>query len=120
MKNIQQQKRKRYIRRVIRTRSRIQGSADRPRAAVYRSSQHMSVQLIDDAVGKTLCAASDRELKSTAKMKKADVARAVGMLIADKAAKMNISKVIFDRRGYQYHGRVKALADGMREKGLVF
>jgi large subunit ribosomal protein L18 len=120
MKNVQQQKRKRYIRRVIRTRSRITGSAERPRASIFRSDRHVSIQLIDDSSGKTLCAASDRELKKATKMKKSDVAQAVGELIADKAVKMNITRVIFDRRGYQYHGRVKALADGMRAKGLVF
>jgi large subunit ribosomal protein L18 len=119
MKDWQQKKRVRYARRVQRTRAKINGTAKRPRVAVFRSRQHMAVQLIDDEAGRTICAASDHELKKHGKMKKTEVAKAVGVLIAEKAGKAGIKQVVFDRRGNQYHGRIKAIADSMREKGLV-
>lgn len=113
-------------RRRARVRARVSGSAARPRLSVFRSAKHIAAQLIDDAAGRTLAAASDRELKK-ADLKGAEgmaakvaVAYAVGQAIAGKAKKAGISAVVFDRGGYAYHGRVKALADGARAGGLQF
>jgi large subunit ribosomal protein L18 len=94
------------------------GTASVPRLSVFRSNTAMYAQIINDEVGKTLCAVKATDIKT--KGKKADIAREVGKLIAEKAKKAGITKVIFDRGGYQYHGRVKALADGAREGGLIF
>lgn len=99
----------------------IKGTTQRPRLAVFRSHQAIYGQIIDDQKGKTLVAANEKEL--TAKNKeghKSARAGAVGELLAQKALKKKIKKVIFDRRGYQYHGRVKALAEGARKGGLEF
>lgn len=106
-------------RRVARVRSRISGTAARPRLAVERSLKHMRAQLIDDESGKTLAAAGDNEVKTKTDGKIA-MAAEVGKLLAEKAAKASIKAVVFDRRSYRYHGRVKALADGAREGGLIF
>jgi large subunit ribosomal protein L18 len=98
-----------------RIRKRVEGSGERPRLAVYRSQSHIYAQVIDDEQGRTVCAASslDEELKA-GKKRGADVAaaKAVGSLIASRAKEKGISAVVFDRGGFQYHGRVKALADG--------
>jgi large subunit ribosomal protein L18 len=112
------QKNKRAQQRARRTRGKITGTKERPRMSVYRSLQHISVQLIDDAAGQTLASASDVEAK--AQGTKVEQAIAVGKLIADKAKKANITKVTFDRGSFKYHGRVKALADAAREGGLEF
>lgn len=102
-----------------RIRHKIRGSAERPRLSVFRSNKEIYCQIIDDLNGRTLAAASSSELKETAG-NKTDVAKQVGQLIGQRAVDQNISAVIFDRGGYLYHGRVKALADGAREKGLNF
>ncbi len=94
----------------------IQNSS-RFRLVVFRSNKHIYCQLIDDANSKTIAAASDVKLKETAKQEKAKV---VGMEVAKKADKQKIKEVVFDRAGYKYHGRVKALAEGAREGGLIF
>ncbi len=112
-----QKKAKRQIRHA-RVRSRVTGSAERPRLSVFRANQHIYGQLIDDAAGKTIISASSLELK--AKVKKSEAATEVGKLVAKKALEKGIKAVVFDRGGYAYHGRVKALADGAREGGLVF
>lgn len=112
-----QNKLERAARRARRVRSTIQGTAQRPRMSVYRSLKHISVQLIDDVAGVTLGQASDVEMT---KGTKAERSAEVGKLIAEIAKKKNISKVVFDRGSYQYHGRVKALADAAREAGLQF
>lgn len=123
MKSTSQKKIEARTRRSARIRARVIGSAQRPRLAVFRSAKHISAQLIDDASGKTLAAATD------AKMKKADaegmdakIAKAftVGKELAEKAKKAGITAAVFDRGGYTYHGRVKALADGARAGGLEF
>ena len=101
-----------------RVRSRVSGTASRPRLSVFRSNSHLYVQLIDDQAGTTLAQASTTDLKE--KGAKFDKSQAVGKLIADKAAKLNITQVVFDRGGYKYHGRVKAVADAAREAGLRF
>jgi large subunit ribosomal protein L18 len=102
-------------------RSLAANSGGRPRLSVFRSSKHIYAQLIDDAKGQTVAAASslEKELKSTLKTG-ADkaAATAVGKLLAERAKKVGIDKVVFDRGGYRYHGRIKALADGAREGGL--
>ncbi len=111
-------KRETYQRRANRVRSKVRGTAVRPRAAVYCSLRHNTVQLIDDEAGVTLAAAGDRELKNK-KGTKTEKAQAVGVLIAEKAAKANIKAVVFDRRGKKFHGRVKAIAAGMKQGGLT-
>lgn len=103
-----------------RIRSKLTGTAQRPRLAVYRSLLHINVQLIDDISGKTLAAASDVELKTKAKTNARELAKQVGKLIAEKAQAAGIKQIVFDRGGYAYHGRIQALADGAREAGLEF
>ena len=106
-----------------RIRKRVEGTGERPRLAVFRSQSHIYAQLIDDERGRTVCAASslDKELKA-AKKRGGDVAtaKAVGSLIASRAKEKGVSAVVFDRGGFQYHGRVKALAEAAREGGLKF
>ena len=97
----------------------ISGTAAKPRMSVFRSNKEISVQLIDDVAGVTLVAASSKSLKD-AKGTKIEIAAEVGKAIAEKAGKAGIETVAFDRNGYLYHGRVKALADGAREGGLKF
>lgn len=106
------------VRRHGRVRAKLSGDAKRPRLAVFRANQHIYAQLIDDVNQKTLASASDMDLK--AKGKKADIAAEVGKAIAEKAAAQKITEVVFDRGGFQYHGRVKALAEAAREAGLKF
>ncbi|MEK7518314.1 MAG: 50S ribosomal protein L18 [Patescibacteria group bacterium] len=108
-----------------RVRSKVVGTTARPRLAVFRSAKHITAQIIDDTVGKTLVSVTDKQLPSTVKAtkeqtQKVAVAEAVGKLIAEKAHTKKISSVVFDAAGYRYHGRVKALADGARAGGLVF
>ena len=112
-----EQKRLRIKRRV---RGKISGSAELPRLSVYRSNKEIYAQLIDDKDGKTLASASSREKGVDAKGTKIEVSAAVGQAIAAKAKAAGIEKVVFDRNGFVYHGRVKALADGAREGGLQF
>lgn len=101
-----------------RVRSKITGAEKRPRLSVFRSGKHIYAQIIDDAKGKTLVQASS--LKVKAKGKKTDVSKEVGKSVAVQALSKNITEVVFDRGGYKYHGRVKALAEGAREGGLKF
>ena len=99
-------------------RSRVSGVGQMPRLAVFKANRHIYAQLIDDTVGKTLAAASS--LKVKAKGKKSDLAKEVGKAIAAQGLAKNIKAVKFDRGGFAYHGRVKALAEGAREGGLEF
>ena len=103
-----------------RIRSKVSGTPDQPRLSVFRSNKHIYVQLIDDTVGKTLCFASENELKNPKGLKKAERAYKVGGLLAQKALKLKMKKIVFDRGGYDYHGRVKAVAQGSRQRGLEF
>src|SRR6204780_5106981 len=104
-----------------RTRLKLKGSQERPRLAVFRSLKHIYAQVIDDKQGKTLAAASSGEKNSTIKSGgNLAGAKEIGKLIAERAKTKGISKVVFDRGGYLYHGRVKALADAAREAGLEF
>src|SRR5512132_1401255 len=103
-------------RRHVRVREKIRGSAARPRLAVFRSLTHIYAQLVDDDAGRTLAAASSKEAKD--KAKRIESAKTVGALLADRAKQKGVTEVVFDRGGYRYHGRVKALADGVREAGV--
>jgi large subunit ribosomal protein L18 len=107
-------------RRHRRVRKRIFGTADRPRLVVFRSNRGIEAQLVDDVEGKTLAAASWLQLKKSFKGKKTEQAAEVGRLLAQNAKKAEIEEAVFDRGGYLYHGRVKALAAGAREGGLKF
>jgi large subunit ribosomal protein L18 len=109
-------------RRKLRIRKKVSGTPERPRLTVYRSARHIYAQVIDDTTGKTLTAAStlSKDLKGSLEGNKSDAARAVGALVAEKCKSNDISKVVFDRNGYLYHGRVKALADAARKAGLDF
>lgn len=106
-----------------RVRAKVSGTAERPRLNVSRSLQHIYAQLIDDTTGRTLAAAStlDKDLREQVKAGgNVEAAKAVGKLIAERGQKQGVSAVIFDRGGYKYHGRVRALADSAREAGLQF
>ncbi|MFH1968028.1 MAG: 50S ribosomal protein L18 [bacterium] len=122
--SVKQQKR---LRRHKKIRKSMHGTAERPRLCVFRSNQHIYAQLIDDDKAKVLAVVSDMDLKgkkpASAKGSggaKSDMAKEVGKLIAKKAIEMKAQKVIFDRGGVLYHGRIKALAEGAREGGLIF
>lgn len=111
------------IRRKLRIRKKIFGTPERPRLCVYRSLRHMYAQIIDDTKGHTLVSAStlDRELRGKLKgTGNVEAAREVGRLVAKRALEKGITKVVFDRNGFLYHGRVKAVAEGAREMGLEF
>lgn len=104
-----------------RIRRRVRGTAERPRLAIFRSAKHIYAQIINDDEGRTLAAASTLDPELRGKLNgagKIDAARAVGRLIAERALAKGIERVVFDRGGYRYHGRVKALADAAREAGL--
>ncbi|KJE77723.1 50S ribosomal protein L18 [Ferrimicrobium acidiphilum] len=111
----------RQKRRHQRVRRKVIGSTDRPRLAVYRSNKHMFVQLIDDSQGVTLVSASTLEAEFVGSSTgNCDAAKRVGQTIAQRAVAHGVSRVVFDRGGFQYHGRVAALADAAREAGLEF
>ena len=106
-----------------RIRKRLSGSSDRPRLAVFRSNKHIYAQIIDDTQGATLIAASSRDVDAKTDVKhggNVTAAKAVGKLVAERAKAKGIDAVLFDRGGYLYHGRVKALAEAAREAGLKF
>ncbi len=111
-------KQQKRTRRAIRTRARIHGVASRPRLSVFRSAKHFSAQLIDDDAMKTLAAVSDKEV--TDAENPTDSASKLGKLMGEKASKINVSSVVFDRGSFAYHGRVKAFAEAAREAGLNF
>lgn len=112
--NRQRRQRRRY-----RVRAKVSGTAGRPRLSVYRSNRGVFAQLIDDVEGKTLAAANwtEPELKE---LRGAEQAKKAGELLAERAKKAGVETCVFDRSGYRYHGRVKALAEGAREGGLEF
>ncbi len=114
-------KRKLAERRKIRVRAKIHGTAEMPRLSVNRSLRYISAQLIDDNAGHTLVAVCEKELDEKKREgKPIEVAAALGKLLADKAKKVGVAKVVFDRGSYKYHGRVRAFADAAREAGLEF
>jgi len=109
------------LRRQVRGRKKIAGTADRPRLVVTRSSRHIVAQIVDDLRGRTLVSASSMEADLRAASDDKTVkARRVGELVADRAKSAGVESVVFDRAGNRYHGRVAALADGARESGLTF
>lgn len=112
-------KRQQRLRRRRRVRARIVGSAERPRLSVYRSNRGVFAQLVDDAAGRTLAAVNwtEPELR---KLTASEQAKRAGELIAERAKSAGVESCVFDRGGYKFHGRVKALAEGAREKGLKF
>ena len=110
-------------RRHLRIRNRVSGTPAMPRLTVFRSNKHMYAQIIDDVAGHTLCSASTQERDIASNLtNKSDVeaAKVVGEVIGKKAVALGINKVVFDRAGYKYHGKVEALADAAREAGLQF
>jgi len=115
---------KRLAKKQARIRRKIKGTSERPRLVVFRSARHAYAQIIDDATGKTLLSVStlSKELREEVKQAKTPIARykLIGVVAAKKALEKNIKEVVFDRSGYLYHSRVKALADGAREGGLKF
>jgi large subunit ribosomal protein L18 len=116
-------RRRARVRRHVRVRRKISGTAERPRLAVYRSNRHIYAQLVDDEAARTLVAASDREVRVSGTGKaggegKTAPSKAVGELLAERAKAAGIERVVFDRGGRLFHGRVAALAEGAREKGL--
>jgi large subunit ribosomal protein L18 len=111
------------LKRRQRIRRKISGSEARPRLSVFRSARHIYAQIVDDVQGHTLVAAStlSGEIREKlAGLKKSDTAKEVGRLLAEKAKQKGITRVVFDRNGFLYHGRVKAVAESCREHGLVF
>jgi large subunit ribosomal protein L18 len=111
------------IRRRSRIRKKVKGSTERPRLSIFRSARHIYAQVIDDTRGSTLVSASSLEkdvIAAGAEKKKSERANLVGKLVAERAKAKGIEKVVFDRNGFLYHGRVKAVSDGAREAGLKF
>ena len=104
----------------FRVRKRVQGTAARPRMAVFRSNRYIYVQVIDDVTGRTLAAASSQEKELRERTLTVGTAAEVGKLIASRAKAAGVASVVFDRGGFAYHGRLKALADAAREEGLEF
>ena len=116
-KNSKKEQREKRHRKV---RAKIHGTKDRPRLCVFKSNKHIYAQIINDDKGFTLVFTSDLEVKDSKKDKKIDLAQKVGELIANKAKGKKITKVVFDRGGFKYHGRIKTLADEARKQGLQF
>ncbi|MGD0576624.1 MAG: 50S ribosomal protein L18 [Candidatus Staskawiczbacteria bacterium] len=108
------------LRRHKKIRADVKGTKDRPRLCVFRSNQHIYAQLVNDENAKVLMSVSDKDVKIKKGEKKSDVAKEVGKMVAKKAIEAKIEKVVFDRGGFIFHGRIKALADGAREGGLKF
>ena len=104
----------------VKIRKKIEGTSERPRLSVFRSSKHMYAQLVDDVTGRTIVSFSSDKVEGLKSTSNCDAAKAVGVNIANAAKAKNITKIVFDRSGYLYHGRIKALADGAREAGLEF
>ena len=104
--------------RKLKVKSRISGTAETPRLCVFKSNKYIQAQIIDDAKGDTLVALTSQKIKESKKMTKTEEAFEVGKEIAEKSLEKKIKEVVFDRNGYRYHGRVKALADGARKGGL--
>jgi len=115
--------RKARMRRHARVRKRVQGTLERPRLTVFRSLKNICAQIVDDSRGRTVCSASSLSKEAGSERlngHKIDMSREVGRSIAEKALKKGIKKVVFDKGGYKYHGRVKALAEAARKAGLEF
>ena len=121
MTNISEVRRTNRVRRHRRVRKKIHGTAARPRLAVYRSNKHLTLQVIDDDLGRTLASASSVEAGEREKGgANVDAAKRLGTLVAERAKAAGITQVVFDRGGYLYHGRIAAVAEAAREAGLEF
>ncbi len=124
MKKIKDERKAARIKRKMRIHKKVQGTSERPRLAVFRSLQHIYAQIIDDSLGKTLLTVSDLSPKVREQLKpehkKTDKSEIVGSVVAQLARERGIQQVVFDRSGYRYHGRVKALAEAARKAGLEF
>lgn len=107
-------------RRKLRQREKIRGTNTKPRLTVFRSNKYLYVQLIDDKKGKTLCGLSQQHIQERKDTKRLNLAKELGIMLAQKAKEQKIEKVVFDKGPYAYHGLVKAIADGAREGGLTF
>lgn len=121
--NVAQERRQARQKRQVRVRRKVKGTEERPRLCVFRSAKHIYAQIIEDTTGKTLVTAStlDKDVAESLKYGgNVDAAKSVGAAVARKALAQNITQVVFDRNGFLYHGRVKALADSAREAGLSF
>jgi len=118
MKKVKE-KNEKLARRHKKIRMTISGTEKRPRISVFRSNKGVYVQLIDDVSGKTIVSANQKELKASSD-KKSDTAFKLGKLLAEKAISKKVTEAVFDRGGYKFHGRVKAVAEGAREGGLIF
>ena len=118
-KNMSSDKQELRARRKLRVRKKISGTAERPRLSIYRSSKHIYAQLIDDVAGKTLTSIHSYDLEANKRANKA-VCSDLGKRLAEKCKTMNIVKIVFDKNGFTYHGRLKSFADGAREAGLEF
>lgn len=108
------------LRRHKRVRAKVSGTPERPRLNVYRSTNHIYAQIIDDVNGKTICSASSTEKAFEGPGGNCEAAKKVGLMVAERAKSQGIETVVFDRGGYIYHGRIKELAEGAREGGLAF
>ena len=115
-------KRERFNQRKIRTRSKVRGTTDRPRLSVYKSNKFMSVQIIDDVKAATIASVSEKSLGKLGGLGKDGLGKAkeLGKSLAEKALKLKVKAVVFDKGGYSYHGKIKAIAEGAREGGLEF
>ena len=108
------------IKRKKRVRQKVNGTPARPRLSIFKSARHVYAQVIDDTVGQTLVSASSFEKGNHRSSANAEVCAEIGKLLASRCKEKSIEKIVFDKNGFQYHGRVKAFADGAREGGLVF
>ena len=113
-------KKDRKLQRRIRVRSKVRGTIDRPRLSVFRSNRFIYAQLINDEAGSTIVGVSEKHLSDKTKLKKKELAKELGVVLAKKAMEKKIKKAVFDKGSYSYQGRVSALADGAREGGLEF
>lgn len=120
LKNRMSSKDRLRLKKKVRIRKKIFGTVECPRLSVFRSTRHIYAQIVDDTTGTTLIEASTKTVKVTASSGSREAAKSIGLELAKKAKSKNISKVVFDRNGYQYHGRIQSLADGAREGGLGF
>ena len=122
MASLAQHRRESRLRRHRRVRKKVHGTAERPRLAVHRSNKHITVQVIDDDAGRTIAAASttEPEVRGSGSGSTVAAATKVGQVVAQRAKAAGVSKVVYDRGGYVYHGRVAAVADAAREAGLEF
>ncbi len=111
-----------FLRREIRTRVKVRGTTARPRLTVHKSNKFMSAQIIDDEKGVTLVSVTEKQLGKLGELGKDGIGKSkeIGKMIAEKAVKAKVKKIVFDKGGYAYHGKIKALAEGAREGGLDF